>query len=54
MNSKDAVQFGVFFKLVYTLFLRDVLVKAVGHSKNTIDDKALEMIDLVAFGDKGI
>ena len=49
MNN-NAIKFGLLARLIYRLFLREYLVKAVENSENTIDDEALEMIDNLATG----
>ena len=49
MNN-NAIKFGLLARMIYRLFLRDYLVKAVRNSENEIDDAALEMIDSVAAG----
>ena len=48
----DQIKFTLFAKLLYSLFIRGILKKAVAHSGNKIDDAAFEMIDRVAFGEK--
>lgn len=48
----DRVQLTMLGRLIYKLFLRKVLKKAVSRSSNTIDDVAFQMVEEVAFGTK--
>ncbi len=48
----DPVQLTLLGRLIYRLFIRKFLKKAVYNSENTIDDAAFKMIDEVAFGKK--
>lgn len=49
----DPIQLGLLGRLIYKLFFRNIIKKAVESSANTIDDAAFKMIDEVAFGKKG-
>ncbi len=47
----NAEKFGLLTKLIYNLFFRKKLAKAVKNSENKIDDAALKLIDSVAAGE---
>ena len=50
-TSDQAVQVGIIFKILYRFFFRRKIEKAVKNSKNTIDDRGLDMIDKLVGGE---